>query len=209
MEAKAIETHYNGYRFRSRLEARWAVFFDAADINYQYEPEGISFHGEKYLPDFYLPSASNYGCYVEVKPNIRTRYPEIGKAARVTCMGAGYPLVVLSEVPLIKDCGIWCFPMFGYDQIEGEICVELVPMITQGEQFFFHQGLALSRNTRTTLYAFLGGHWDYSLAGMSCKQLEHNGHYCFWETESADDLELSKYIYNKARSARFEFGENG
>lgn len=26
---KAIETEYNGYKFRSRLEARWAVFFDA------------------------------------------------------------------------------------------------------------------------------------------------------------------------------------
>jgi len=25
---KAIETQYRGYRFRSRLEARWAVFFD-------------------------------------------------------------------------------------------------------------------------------------------------------------------------------------
>ena len=25
---KPIETKYNGYRFRSRLEARWAVFFD-------------------------------------------------------------------------------------------------------------------------------------------------------------------------------------
>lgn len=24
---KAIETEYKGYRFRSRLEARWAVFF--------------------------------------------------------------------------------------------------------------------------------------------------------------------------------------
>ena len=27
--AKAIETRYAGHRFRSRLEARWAVFFDA------------------------------------------------------------------------------------------------------------------------------------------------------------------------------------
>ena len=26
---KPIETNYKGYRFRSRLEARWAVFFDA------------------------------------------------------------------------------------------------------------------------------------------------------------------------------------
>ena len=32
-EIKAIETYYKGYRFRSRLEARWAVFFDAAGIN--------------------------------------------------------------------------------------------------------------------------------------------------------------------------------
>ena len=32
MEIKAIETIYNGYKFRSRLEARWAVFFDEAGI---------------------------------------------------------------------------------------------------------------------------------------------------------------------------------
>ena len=38
---KPIETIYNGYRFRSRLEARWAVFFDACRIKYQYEPEGF------------------------------------------------------------------------------------------------------------------------------------------------------------------------
>jgi hypothetical protein len=37
---RALETHYNGYRFRSRLEARWAVFFDACGIQYRYEPEG-------------------------------------------------------------------------------------------------------------------------------------------------------------------------
>ncbi|MCB6994492.1 hypothetical protein LI177_13475 [bacterium 210820-DFI.6.37] len=28
-QLKAIQTEYKGYRFRSRLEARWAVFFDA------------------------------------------------------------------------------------------------------------------------------------------------------------------------------------
>ena len=56
MEIKAIETVYNGYRFRSRLEARWAVFFDAAGIKYEYEPEGFETNeGTKYLPDFYLP----------------------------------------------------------------------------------------------------------------------------------------------------------
>jgi hypothetical protein len=36
-----IETLYRGYRFRSRLEARWAVFFDVAGIPWQYEVEGF------------------------------------------------------------------------------------------------------------------------------------------------------------------------
>lgn len=63
---KAIETVYNGYRFRSRLEARWAVFFETAGIEYEYEPEGFQFEdGTKYLPDFYLPW---FKCYVEIKP---------------------------------------------------------------------------------------------------------------------------------------------
>lgn len=57
----AIETEYNGYRFRSRLEARWAVFFDALGIKYIYEPEGFIFSdGTKYLPDFYLPDANEF-----------------------------------------------------------------------------------------------------------------------------------------------------
>lgn len=38
---KAIETEYKGYRFRSRLEARWAVFFDALGVEWVYEPEGF------------------------------------------------------------------------------------------------------------------------------------------------------------------------
>ena len=52
---KAIETVYNGYRFRSRLEARWAVFFDAIGVKYEYEPEGYTLEdGTKYLPDFLI-----------------------------------------------------------------------------------------------------------------------------------------------------------
>ena len=66
---KAIETVYNGYRFRSRLEARGAVFFDVMGIKYIYEPEGFERDlGDdiiRYLPDFYLP---DYGLYAEVKP---------------------------------------------------------------------------------------------------------------------------------------------
>lgn len=62
---ESIETIYNGYKFRSRLEARWAIFFDAVGIKYEYEPEGIRLTtGDWYLPDFYLPQ---FHCYFEVK----------------------------------------------------------------------------------------------------------------------------------------------
>ncbi|MGF6950848.1 hypothetical protein QF028_003353 [Neobacillus sp. B4I6] len=56
----AIETEYKGFKFRSRLEARWAVFFDAMDIIWEYgEPKKI---GNKhiYLPDFYLPEKKSW-----------------------------------------------------------------------------------------------------------------------------------------------------
>ena len=32
---KAKETYYDGYRFRSRLEARWAVFFNNIGLEYE------------------------------------------------------------------------------------------------------------------------------------------------------------------------------
>lgn len=64
-ELKPIETIYNGYRFRSRLEARWAVFFDQLGIKYFYEPEGFKMSdGTMYLPDFYLPESD---AFFEVK----------------------------------------------------------------------------------------------------------------------------------------------
>lgn len=52
MKIKAIETEYKGYRFRSRLEARWAVFFDALEYDWEYEPEGFDLGNLYYLPDF-------------------------------------------------------------------------------------------------------------------------------------------------------------
>lgn len=67
MSIKAIETVYQGYRFRSRLEARWAVIFDALGLNWEYEPEGFVLpDGTWYLPDFYL---KDEGWFVEVKPD--------------------------------------------------------------------------------------------------------------------------------------------
>jgi hypothetical protein len=73
---KPIETIYKDYRFRSRLEARWAVFFDTLDVKYIYEKEGYDL-GEFgwYLPDFWMPhypdsdiDDGKTGIFVEIKP---------------------------------------------------------------------------------------------------------------------------------------------
>jgi hypothetical protein len=61
-----IQTHYKGYYFRSRLEARWAVYFDVIGLKWLYEHEGYKIStGHYYLPDFFLP---DYNIYYEIKP---------------------------------------------------------------------------------------------------------------------------------------------
>lgn len=63
----ALETTYQGRRYRSRTEARWGVFFDRLGIANAYEPEGfaLSRAGLWYLPDFYL--SAPYYTWVEIK----------------------------------------------------------------------------------------------------------------------------------------------
>ena len=58
----AIPTTYSGVQFRSRLEARWAAFFDLLKIKWLYEPFDLA----GYIPDFILPEFGDL--LVEVKP---------------------------------------------------------------------------------------------------------------------------------------------
>ena len=60
-----LETSYMGQEYRSRLEARWAVFFTHAGLDFEYEKEGFKLpSGRCYLPDFYLPDLD---AWVEIK----------------------------------------------------------------------------------------------------------------------------------------------
>lgn len=61
-----IETRYSGCLFRSRLEARWAVFMDTLGLKWRYEPEGFKLpDGTCYLPDFYVEGIG----WLEIKPS--------------------------------------------------------------------------------------------------------------------------------------------
>ena len=91
-DIKPIETIYNGYKFRSRLEARWAVFFDSLGVEYEYEPEGFELpSGKRYLPDFKVKCygtrgnrcdsflLDHYPCFS--CKNVKGSWPDIGDAA--------------------------------------------------------------------------------------------------------------------------------
>ena len=81
---KPIQTRYKGYHFRSRLEARWAVYFDAIGWKWLYEPEGFSLgDGDFYLPDFLLPDCN---LWVEVKAE-KPDENELRKAEKLATQG--------------------------------------------------------------------------------------------------------------------------
>lgn len=110
---KAIETRYKGYRFRSRLEARWAVFFDALGTKWEYEKEGYELPSGHYLPDFWLPYGPfgdpemvGAGFWVEIKPIAPTQHEMQLMAELVKCTGhRGY---IFSGQPDV-GCGVVVF----------------------------------------------------------------------------------------------------
>jgi hypothetical protein len=72
-----LETWYAGIKYRSRTEARWAVFFESAGVAARYEAEGFQLDdGAWYLPDFVIGSsargvardaAAQRDAYIEIK----------------------------------------------------------------------------------------------------------------------------------------------
>lgn len=92
----SIPTMYNGTRFRSKLEADWARFFDKHRMKYAYEPEGFNLGGVWYLPDFYLPEIKTF---VEVKGVLE----EVDKEKIFALARAAAPkgiMVILAEAPV-------------------------------------------------------------------------------------------------------------
>jgi hypothetical protein len=63
MNINAIPTRYAGTQFRSRLEARWAKFFDLVNWRWEYEPLDL----KGWIPDFAL-IGKGQTTLVEVKP---------------------------------------------------------------------------------------------------------------------------------------------
>lgn len=127
MTIQAIPTLYANRRFRSRVEARWAVFFDALGIEWDYEREGFALPSGPYLPDFWIEGLG----WAEVKGGDFT-HDENRKCRELTEM-TGQPCFRLNGLP---GRLFWGFEM-GPDGVR-EIDVDLSHYAIKGEFFVDH-----------------------------------------------------------------------
>lgn len=212
---KAIETVYNGYRFRSRLEARWAIFFDAAGIEYQYEPEGFEIEcqcygdSDKYLPDFYLPE---FDVYAEVKGSDEQLKADIGKLMDVIDFHAtpisNKGLIILGDIPYTDDGDlIPTFNMLSWHKgvVVGR-CAFVYWFKSRAPHVFIYS--ETDERPKCGFDDFLGdtdnliGVKDVpTFVSTKCKWVSH------WDTTACIDTFRTMYPYKIARQARFEHGE--
>lgn len=117
-EIRPIETRYKGYRFRSRLEARWAVFFEDLGLTWEYEPQGFELATGRYLPDFFLP---DIGCWVEVKPDPDSYdWKRINELAQAT----GRDVICLTGTPAVAW---YAHFMCGFEFEDADGSIQKVP----------------------------------------------------------------------------------
>lgn len=110
---KSKHTFYNGYEFRSRTEARWAVYFDARNIKYEYEPEDYLTEYGRYLPDFWLPE---YQVYAEVKYKEGFTMRDIRRCYDLTRM-TNRGLLLLDGQPEVRSYQLLKYSIDGFFHI--------------------------------------------------------------------------------------------
>lgn len=223
MTIKAIETSYKGYRFRSRLEARWAVFFDAAGIAFKYEPEGFEkswTHTDtegndtvtltQYLPDFYLPGSNTW---VEVKGSSEMLQRDCGKLSEILDWNSPLPgvqdsattltshgLLILGDIPYTDDFGIILHPLIQHHKGLVKNWAHFTPGNEQIEG-----GIVCSDHPRSKLCELFGLPEIEACIGHEPRHWTVESH--FVKTKRA--WGQIRKAYAAARSARFEHGQYG
>jgi len=195
-----IETDYSGYRFRSRLEARWAVFFDALGVEYEYEPEGFELpSGRRYLPDFRIKCYGTRGdcgnapfdLWVEVKGRMSQgdadKVHEFCKTEHVESYDWGKdewyeihsPILIVGDIPNPETYSAQSSNLHNYEGMDGI-------------------------NIYSWNYETIDG--DYFAAYPAVK----NGRFYLDGDDSnyqTMDLSIVRAAFRAARQARFEYGE--
>ncbi len=204
-EIKPIETEYNGYKFRSRLEARWAVFFDAAGIEYEYEPDGYQgCDGIKYLPDFKLRD----GVFVEVKGSdemLERDFKKLSAAIDFRATPVSDGLLVLGQIPNPDEVSWDSLPIFSYLwHREGVVC-DYAAFTGRKRKPIAYGMDAITKSMLTigTKYDVdYTAYWNPKPAAVTTKT-----RLMTLDGIKSDATERLRDAYKKARQARFEFGE--
>lgn len=212
MQIKPIETIFRGYRMRSRLEARWAKFFQEIGIKWEYEKEGYESNNIKYLPDFWLPEQNTF---LEIKGEMPS-----GKEIKKICMfkrgldnkkGKWNKFYVIIGNPYIHGIDDDYKKEYNFYYIQKD-------SLDKMEDYYFMKCLQCNRIIISHFYQGWGtdGHmyycsWcdiaDRNTRGVPDLVTFHKG-----------DLLTFKYMplcgglmdaYKAARQARFEHGEGG
>lgn len=222
MAIAPLETRYAGCRFRSRLEARWAVFFDHLGIKWEYEPQGYTVGPDKrpYLPDFRLPELD---AFVEVKGDPEQLNTKL--LAEFTRPNSRRELftLVLGQVPAVELDRVPTHALFmpSFDFPTGESLP--IPTINKAfaaleklndeDRTAVNELIAYESRTRVSCHQafFLGSRGKWGLVPINIpnfmwdpKQILNPGN--FWPVSPQPKL---KAAYEAARSARFEHGEQG
>lgn len=135
---KSLPTTYNGTIFRSRTEARWAVFFTNVGWEWIYENQGYELNsGGLYLPDFEitLPNSDRY--FVEVKPNTFDKFDNdeyMDKLQRFTTE-AGCDLVILDGNPSCKPFDLVSHSLAGR-QLECAFLQDYEPYVRRIDEYW-------------------------------------------------------------------------
>lgn len=189
---KAIETKYKGYRFRSRLEARYAVFFDALGIRWDYEAEGYDLGKFGwYLPDFYLPELH---AWVEIKGGAASE-KEINKCLALfggKCeKSVATDLIALADMEvtwgILGNISAMADSVSDKQNIVSEVCSK----VRNKEKVYLFEGL-------------LDSGWLMTSSGA----VKADPLNALWFLAQASKPVMRDALIS-ARSARFEYGERG
>ncbi len=159
---RPIPTLYRNIMFRSRLEARWALFFDQLGIIWQYEPRYFDIPGG-YRPDFFFPQT---GLYAEVKPE----WPEPSEIEKAVRAARKFDVQIIFLDGMPRTANYWSVYRyskngFGNESTEYGYAVDGIPVQwtdylfnrrypTQEGRFYTCTGMPFGRNRPDNEY------WD-------------------------------------------------
>lgn len=236
---KPIETKFAGCHFRSRQEARWAVFFQELNVPWQYEAEGYELPtAGRYLPDFWLPSLD---CFFEVK-GTEPSPAELAKAhelsvqsGKLVAIASGQTktstLQVGNMAPIewpVQDFKIVAFgghawsmavyPTFTFPLWHWPMETDLPPFIAEQ---FPQENLPVSDcpEKRRLLVELDQRYYRTKYGKEHPKYLYGRSEVVYWVSGTSRKLAFAyepehepspiSSAYRKAQSARFEFGQIG